>query len=91
MTRATIGYVVNTLLAIMFLAIAFIGIVLGFFVTHGPRAGWRGVWGLNHDAWANLHLYLTLTLMALIVAHLVLHWGWLMRTARRRLPRSFIA
>jgi hypothetical protein len=49
------------------------------------------VWGLNHDAWANLHLYLTLTLMALIVAHLVLHWGWLMRTARRRLPRSFIA
>jgi hypothetical protein len=91
MHRIALCYIIDTLLALLFLAIAFIGILLGFFVTQGPRAGWSTLWGLNHQAWSSLHLYLALAFVALILVHFVLHWDWVVRTTRRYLPRSVVA
>jgi len=91
MHRTALCYIIDTLLVLVLLPIAFIGILLGFFVTQGPRAGWRTLWGLNHQAWSSLHLYLALAFVALIILHLVLHWDWLVRVARRYPPRSVVA
>lgn len=35
------------MIAALFLAAALIGILLGFFTRHGPRAGWETLWGLH--------------------------------------------
>jgi len=91
--RTAVNYVVDTLLAILFLAIAFIGILMGFFIPKGEEApGYEKVlWGLQRHAWGDLHLYFSLAFVALVIVHLALHWDWLKANASRRLPRSLIA
>jgi hypothetical protein len=91
--KTVINYVVDTLLTILFLAIGFIGVLMGFFIPRGSEApGYQKVlWGVHRHAWGDLHLYFSLAFAALVIVHLVLHWDWLGQCARRRLPKSLAA
>lgn len=41
--------------------------------------------GLPRDTWRDLHLWVSLVLVAAMAGHIVLHWGWIVRMARRML------
>lgn len=90
MKKNTVNYIINTVMAALMLNIAFVGILLGFVIPRGERAGLvaKVLWGLHRHDWGEVHLYLSLSLLALIVVHVWLHWSWVVACTRRLLSRT---
>lgn len=72
-------FLVDTLLFICMFGIALIGIFLAFIIPEGPSAQPSSKYFLNlhRHQWGNIHLYLSLTFIALIIIHLTLDWKWI--------------
>lgn len=78
MKKAHWNAIVDALLLVMILVVMFIGILLGFFIARGggPQAE-KYLWGLHRHDWGDLHLIFSLTLVALVTLHFILHMGWI--------------
>ncbi len=85
MNRNQLNYAIDGLLMLLGLAVLITGLLLGFVIPRGRR--WRGIalWGLARHDWADVHLWLALSMTALIVLHLILHWTWVHHTTARTL------
>jgi hypothetical protein len=72
-------FLVDTLLFISMFGIALIGILLAFFIPEGPSAQPSSKYFLNlhRHQWGNIHLYLSLTFIGLVIIHLTLDWKWI--------------
>jgi len=79
MRKADWQFLVDTLLFICMFGIALIGILLAFFIPEGPSAQPSSKYFLNlhRHQWGNIHLYLSLTFICLIIIHLTLDWKWI--------------
>ncbi|MCK4932547.1 MAG: DUF4405 domain-containing protein [Candidatus Aminicenantes bacterium] len=79
MKKSDWQYLVDTLLFICMFGIAFIGILMGFFLAEGPtvRESEKYFLGLHRHQWGDIHLYLSLAFVLLIVIHLMLAWSWI--------------
>ena len=73
-------------------AIAFIGVLLGFFIAkgHGADEGAKVFLQLHRHQWGDIHLYLSLAFLVFLVTHIILHWGWIKACTRRHF-RSALA
>jgi len=87
MKRALANYVVDTLLAVTFLATGFIGILMGFVITRDEDI----LWAQSRHEWGYIHFLVSGALVVLVLTHLVLHWDSLKVMSRRHLPRSIYA
>lgn len=90
--RSALDYLVDTLMTIAFLAIAFIGVLLAWFIPKAAEApGYeKYLWGLHRHEWGDLHHWICMAFIVLVILHLVLHWTWLKTSTRQRLPRSIL-
>jgi len=72
-------YVVDTLLFLCMFGISFIGILMGFFLPKGPtvRESEKYLLGLHRHQWGDIHLYLSLAFLVLLILHLILAWNWI--------------
>ncbi len=79
MKKSDWQYLVDTLLFICMFGIAFIGILMGFFLAEGPtvRESAKYFLGLHRHQWGDIHLYLSLVFILLIIIHLMLSWSWI--------------
>lgn len=78
-------YLVDTLLFLCIVGIAFIGFLLGLFIPKGPTAPESAkyfLW-LHRHQWGNIHLYLSIIFTVLIIIHLILSWKWIKAKARQ--------
>ena len=78
-------YLVDTLLFLCIVGIAFIGFLLGLFIPKGPTAPESAkyfLW-LHRHQWGNIHFYLSITFTVLIIIHLILSWKWIKAKARQ--------
>jgi hypothetical protein len=70
------------------------GLILWFAVPsgHGPRFRGRGAEhsfiGVDRSTWIDLHDWVGLLLAAVIVVHVALNWGWVMKQTRLVLAES---
>ncbi len=78
-------YLVDTLLFLCIVGIAFIGFLLGLFIPKGPTAPESAKYflGLHRHQWGNIHLYLSIIFSVLIIIHLILSWKWIKAKARQ--------
>ncbi len=94
MTRTTWKYLVDTLLFISFIGIAFIGILMAFFLAEGPtsqaRESEKYFLGLHRHQWGDIHLYLSLAFTALVVIHLILEWSWIKGKTRKLFKKEWV-
>lgn len=79
MKKADWQYLVNTLLFICIVGIVLIGLLLGLVIPKGPSAAENTKYFLNlhRHQWGNIHFYLSLTFILLIIIHLTLDWKWI--------------
>lgn len=79
MKKSDWQYIVDTLLFICMFGIAFIGILMAFFLAEGPtlRESEKYFLGLHRHQWGDIHLYLSLAFILLIILHLMLAWSWI--------------
>ena len=73
---------VDLLLTVALLAMVATGIILHFALP--PHSGQTFVlWGLNRHEWGEVHFWLAVTAVAIVILHLALHWAWLVTSVRR--------
>jgi hypothetical protein len=79
MKKSDWQYLVDSLLFMSMFGIAFIGILMGFFLAEGPtvRESDKYFLGLHRHQWGDIHLYLSLAFILLVILHLMLSWSWI--------------
>ncbi len=72
-------YLVDTLLFICIVSMAFIGFLLGLVIPKGPKAAETAKYflGLHRHQWGNFHFYLSISFVILVVIHLIFSWNWI--------------
>ena len=90
MKKSMKNYVVFVAMFILGLAEAVSGFVLWLAFPDGGGGGgrWGGsgladltFWGLSKHAWIDVHDWVAVALVVLVLLHVVLHWKWLVRMA----------
>jgi hypothetical protein len=84
-------YLVDTLLFICMVGIALIGFLMGLIIPKGPQASETTKYflGLHRHQWGNIHFYLAIAFVGLIVIHLILSWKWIKGKARQLFKRAW--
>ena len=78
------NYLLSALLFVDVCSLLAIGLLLAFVIPSGPRRyAERYFLGLHRHDWADLHLYLALLLIGLLVLHLWFNWTWVIQSTRR--------
>lgn len=85
MNKNSWKYLIDTLLFICIFGLAFIGIIMAFFLAEGPTVNDQSKYflGLHRHQWGDIHLILSLLFIALTVIHLMLAWNWVKAQSRR--------
>jgi len=84
MKKSDWQYLVDTLLFICIFGISFIGILMAFFLPKGPAAleSQKYFLGLHRHQWGDIHLYISLAFVFLVIIHLILAWTWIKGKAK---------
>ena len=79
MKKSDWQYLVDTLLFLCIIGITFIGFLMGLFLPQGPAANEIDKYflGLHRHQWGDIHLYLSIAFVVLLVIHLTLSWKWI--------------
>lgn len=85
MKKADWQFLVDALMFICMVGIAIIGILLAFIIPEGPSSPESSKYFLylHRHQWANIHLYLSLSFVALLIVHLTFDWKWIKGRANR--------
>jgi len=46
------------------------------------------VWGWTRHEWGNVHFWLSVSFLLVMVAHLIIHWRWIVVSLKGRRPRE---
>jgi hypothetical protein len=84
-SRSAVPRVLNGLLWLVFCGMAGTGLLLAFRLPPGSRGGaGLAAMGLGRHDWGDVHTWLSYAFLALITAHLALHWRWLWQVAAKK-------
>jgi len=85
MKKNNLKYLVDTLLFLSMVGVAFIGFLMAFFLAEGPanQISSKYFLGLHRHQWGDIHLYLSIIFSILVVFHLLLAWKWIKSQAER--------
>ena len=82
MKRSVLNIVIDALAAAVMLGMIATGIILRF--TLPPGSGRTlALWTLTRHQWGDLHFWLSLAAVAIVLLHLALHWTWVVSVVRR--------
>jgi hypothetical protein len=76
-------YLIDACLFVDMGAIALIGLIMAFVIP--PAKGTEGsrfFMGLHRHDWGDIHLYLSLLLLVLLVLHLWFNWTWVVQSTK---------
>jgi Domain of unknown function (DUF4405) len=83
--KAKLNYWVDVSIGVSFVLSAVSGLI--FLLPVGSGAGLNsGFLGIRYSLWDQLHTWSSLAMMAGVLAHLVLHWNWIVGMTRKMLP-----
>jgi hypothetical protein len=84
MKKNTLKYIVDALLFIDICSISAIGMLLAFVIPGGDvDRGSKYFLGLHRHEWGDIHLSLSLFLLALLVFHIWFNWNWVIHSTAR--------
>ena len=76
-------YLIDALLFVDICSMAAIGLLLAFVIPSGksPEAS-KYFMSLHRHEWGDIHLYLSLFMLGLLVLHVWLNWTWVVNSTR---------
>lgn len=85
--KARLNFAVD--FATLFLMIAMIGTGMIIKYILPPGSGRRGhglmLWNLDRHGWGDVHFWLSIALLAILLVHVALHWSWVCNFVRHRI------
>ncbi len=82
MSRTLLNVVVDLLAALAILTLIVTGILMHFVMPAGTGHSLT-LWGWDRHQWGDLHFWIALSTVSLLVLHVALHWTWIISLARR--------
>jgi hypothetical protein len=92
MKKSTVYFILACLMFLMAVIEGLSGFLLWLVI---PGGGGRGggessvFWGITKNAWIDIHDWVAVAMLVLVVIHIILHWKWIVRmikTCCRRQP-----
>jgi len=90
MKRVTLNFIVDFVSFIVFAGLAFTGFIIKYILPPGSGGygrGFRGgrgqvedikqLWSMTRHGWGDIHFYLAVGFVALMIVHIILHWSWI--------------
>jgi hypothetical protein len=93
MKRTTLNFIVDSAAFLDLLGLAFTGFIMKYILPPGTGGrgrmfrGGRGagdvgeaikeLWSMTRHEWGDIHFYLAVLFVVLMVAHIILHWNWI--------------
>jgi hypothetical protein len=87
MSRTLVNFFLDALLLALTLALVWTAVVLRFVFPSATRADGWALWGMDYDAWADVHFVLLGVFVFALLLHLMLHWNWVCSVVLTRLLR----
>jgi hypothetical protein len=75
MNRSAINLAVDLAIAALFLALLATGLTLAFALPPGTNKR-LCLWGLSRHQLGNIHLWISLAFVGVVLLHVALHWSW---------------
>ena len=93
MKKSDWQYIVDALLFICTTGVAIIGLLMGLVIAKGPQSSESAKYflGLHRHQWGNIHFYLSISFVVLVIIHLILSWSWIKGKARQLFHRGWAA
>jgi hypothetical protein len=85
MKRGTLNFAIDTLTFLIMLAMVATGLLVRFVLPPGSGER-RSLWEYTRHDWGDVHFWLAVTLGALVLIHVALHWGWVCGIVQSWLP-----
>jgi hypothetical protein len=84
MKKNSIKYCVDAILFVDMCSIAVIGLLLAFIIPDG-RTGHAAshFLGLHRHDWGDIHLYLSIVLLLLLIVHIWFNWTWVVQSSKK--------
>lgn len=87
MTRSAVNFLVDALVASLFLAMLGVAAIVHLIFPPATLAdGWT-VWGLGYDGWSVIELAAICLFSVGVLVHLILHWAWVCGFVTTRLSK----
>ncbi len=89
MKRTTLNFIVDLISFVNLLGLAFTGFIIKFILLPGTGGLGRQLheglggehiktfWSMGRHEWGDIHFYLAIVFVVLIVVHIVLHFSWI--------------
>jgi hypothetical protein len=74
MRRVTVNFIINLASFLVLVILSASGLIIALPHEHGP--GEKSILGLGRGQWGDVHLWLGIAFVVLMLLHLVLHWDW---------------
>jgi hypothetical protein len=88
--KATRNYLIALVMGLLGLVQLVSGLVLWLALPCGGRGGGGGggtfLW--SRDVWLTMHNRAALVLAAIVIIHIILHWGWIVRMTKSYFGRE---
>jgi hypothetical protein len=87
--KATRNYVIAAVMGLLGLVQLVSGFVLWLALPcGGGRGGGDGTFLFSRDVWLTMHNRAALLLAAIVIVHIILHWGWIVRMTKSYFGRE---
>jgi cytochrome b subunit of formate dehydrogenase len=86
--KATLNYIIAAVMGLLGLVQLVSGFVLWLALPCGERGGGGGTFLLSRDVWLTMHNRSALLLAAIVIVHIILHWGWIVRMTKSYFGRK---
>ena len=89
MKRSSVNFIIDAISFLNLLCLAYTGFIIKFILP--PGTGGRGrlaheglgrehikeLWSISRHEWGDVHFYLAVAFVILMVVHIILHWTWI--------------
>ena len=85
--KAQLNFIVDTIAFVCMALLAATGILVRYTLPPGSGHS-QALWGMNRHGWGDIHFWIAVTLVAMVVIHLALHWRWVLNMIRGDSPKT---
>lgn len=83
MNRTLVNVIIDLVATLLFLGMIATGYLLRFPLPPGSNKTLT-LWGLSRHQWGDIHFWISLGLLAVLMIHLALHWNWIVTVIGKR-------
>lgn len=83
MNRTILNIIIDLAAALLFLGMIATGYILRFPLPPGSNKS-HILWSFSRHQWGDIHFWISLGLLVVMIIHLVLHWNWIVTVIGKR-------